>query len=73
MEGVIKSLGHMCLKCPTEAKRRVEGATEFLRAKRCIIPRMRSLDRGAEWRRLSELYGRMSDGELVGLAGRNRN
>jgi len=29
---------------------------------------MSSLDRGAEWRRLSELYGRMSDGELVGLA-----
>jgi DNA-directed RNA polymerase subunit M/transcription elongation factor TFIIS len=26
------------------------------------------LDPAAEWRRLSELYGRMSDGELVGLA-----
>jgi DNA-directed RNA polymerase subunit M/transcription elongation factor TFIIS len=29
---------------------------------------MSTLDGGAEWRRLSEHYGRMSDGELVGLA-----
>jgi hypothetical protein len=29
---------------------------------------MSTLDGGAEWRRLSELYRRMSDGELVALA-----
>jgi hypothetical protein len=35
---------------------------------RDIIPTMATLDAATEWRRLSELYSRMADGELLALA-----
>ena len=35
---------------------------------RDIIPTMTTLDAATEWRRLSELYRRMADGELLALA-----
>lgn len=35
---------------------------------RDIIPAMATLDAANEWRRLSQYYGRMSDGELLALA-----
>ena len=40
----------------------------FRYAGRDMIPGMATLDPATEWRRLSELYGRMSDGELLALA-----
>lgn len=33
-----------------------------------MMPAMSTLDPATEWRRLSELYGRMADGELLALA-----
>jgi len=38
---------------------------------RDMIPMMATLDAASEWRRLSELYGRMSDGELLALASKD--
>lgn len=35
---------------------------------RGMMPTMATLDSATEWRRLSELYGRMADGELLALA-----
>jgi hypothetical protein len=32
---------------------------------------MSTLDAATEWRRLSELYGRMSDGELLAIANKD--
>jgi DNA-directed RNA polymerase subunit M/transcription elongation factor TFIIS len=36
--------------------------------RRDIIPTMATQDAATEWRRLSELYGKMADGELLALA-----